>query len=123
MFDITGKKKYKISYIRGGKGKNEYTFLTLETDLKKGQKYPERLKVNVWGKNLENDFAVGNYVNLIGANEFGIVKQQDKNDPNKWYDNMTAVCSAEHIVLTQVEEERPKQETMQPIDDAEELPF
>lgn len=122
MFDITGKQKYKIAYVRGGKGKSEYTFLTLEADLKKRQKYPERLKVNVWGKNLENDLSIGDYVNLVGANEFGIVKQQDKNDPNKWYDNMTVVCSAEHIVLTQTEQEKTKQEAMQPIDDTD-LPF
>lgn len=121
MFNINGKKKYVIIYIRGGEGnKNDYTFLTLQNE-KSDKPFAERLKINLWGENLSNTLKVGDYVSINGAKEIGIVKSQDKNDSNKWYDNLTIVCSPENIILEK-EQAKLKEEPFAPTQDAD-LPF
>ena len=127
MFKINGSKNYKVSYIKGGKGqKNEYTFLTVEGETSKGQKYPERLKINLWGENLEGKVTKDSFIKILGANSIGIVSSQDKNDPNKWYQNLTIECGAGDIQVVENETGTNKSnapDDMQPIDDSEELPF
>ncbi len=127
MFKINGSKNYKVSYIKGGKGqKNEYTFLTVEGEINKGQKYPERLKINLWGENLEGEITKDSFIKILGANSVGLVSSQDKNDPNKWYQNLTIGCGAGDIQVVENETVINKSnapDDMQPIDDAEELPF
>lgn len=127
MFKINGSKNYKVLYVKGGKGqKNEYTFLTVEGEASKGQKYPERLKINLWGENLEGKVTKDSFIKILGANSVGIVSSQDKNDPNKWYQNLTIECGAGDIQVVENETGTNKSampDNTQPIDDAEKLPF
>ena len=127
MIKINGSKNYKVLYVKGGKGqKNEYTFLTVEGETNKGQKYPERLKINLWGENLEGEITKDSFIKILGANSVGLVSSQDKNDPNKWYQNLTIECGAGDIQVVENETWVNKSNAhndMQPIDDAEELPF
>ena len=127
MIKINGSKNYKVLYVKGGKGqKNEYTFLTVEGETNKGQKYPERLKINLWGENLEGNLAKDSFIKILGANGVGIVSSQDKSDPNKWYQNLTIECGAGDIQVVENETGVNKSNAhndMQPVDDAEELPF
>lgn len=127
MIKINGSKNYKVSYIKGGKGqKNEYTFLTVEGETNKGQKYPERLKINLWGENLEGEITKDSFIKILGANSVGLVSSQDKNDPNKWYQNLTIECGTGDVQVVENETGTNKSampDNMQPIDDAGELPF
>ena len=127
MFKINGSKNYKVLYVKGGKGqKNEYTFLIVEGEKSKGQKYPERLKINLWGENLEGKVTKDSFIKILGANSVGLVPSQDKNDPNKWYQNLTIECGTGDVQVVENETVTNKSnasDDMQPIDEAEELPF
>ena len=99
MFKIDGSKDYKVTFVFSGTSKNgDYTFITAEDELRKGQKFPDKLKINVWGENLSNEVKVGDLIAISGARETGIVNQQDKNDKNKWYQNLTISCNPENII-------------------------
>lgn len=127
MIKINGSKNYKVLYVKGGKGqKNEYTFLVVEGETNKRQKYPERLKINLWGENLEGEITKDSFIKILGANSVGLVSSQDKNDPNKWYQNLTIECGTGDVQVVENETVTNKSNAtndMQPIDDAEELPF
>ena len=127
MIKINGSKNYKVLYVKGGKGqKNEYTFLVVEGETNKGRKYPERLKINLWGENLEGKITKDSFIKILGANSVGLVSSQDKNDPNKWYQNLTIECGTGDVQVVENETVTNKSnasDDMQPINDAEELPF
>lgn len=127
MIKINGSKNYKVLYVKGGKGqKNEYTFLTVEGETNKGQKYPERLKINLWGENLEGEITKDSFIKILGANSVGLVSSQDKNDPNKWYQNLTIECGTGDVQVVENEtwvNKSNASDDMQPIDDSEEFPF
>lgn len=126
MFKINGSKNYKVLYVKGGKGqKNEYTFLAVEGEASKGQKYPKRLKINLWGENLEGTIMKDSFIKILGANSVGIVPSQDKNDPNKWYQNLTIECGTGDIqVVSETTETKIEPVTeLEPIADGVQLPF
>lgn len=126
MIKINGSKNYKVLYVKGGKGqKNEYTFLTVEGETNKGQKYPERLKINLWGENLEGNLVKDSFIKILGANGVGIVASQDKNDPNKWYRTLTIECGTGDIqVVSETTETKIEPVTeLEPIADGVQLPF
>ena len=126
MFKINGSKNYKVLYIKGGKGqKNEYTFLTVEGETNKGQKYPERLKINLWGKNLEEEITKDSFIKILGANSVGLVSSQDRNDPNKWYQSLTIDCEVEHVQFVEKETSSKVEASTEliPVETGEDLPF
>lgn len=100
MFEINGSRKYKVSYIKGGRGqKAEYTFITIEGDLMEGQRYPDKLKINLWGENLEGKIQKGDFIKILGANRVGIDSFQDRNDPTKWYRRLAIECGVGDIQI------------------------
>lgn len=126
MFKINGSKNYKILRVKGGKGqKNEYTFLTVEGEINNGQKFPEKLKINLWGKNFDGTIAKGDYIKILGANSIGNVSSQDRNDPNKWYQSLTIDCEVEHVQLVEKETSSKVEASteLSPVETREDLPF
>lgn len=124
MFNISGDKKYKVSRVFGGSSeKTAYTFITVEDKVKEGLKFPERLKINVWGTNIADKINEGDAITVVGAREVGI---ETYTKENKTYKTLVISCSPDDIVVCgKFEEEKPKQEeptTLQPIED-EDLPF
>ncbi len=131
MFNVSGKRNYKVVSIYGGTGKNgrQYTFITIEDLPKEGLKYGDKAKIQLWGADLSNQIKAGDWVKILGCTDAG---WEDKKDPNtnKWYKNFTLVCSAGDVVMGEEpfkKEEKKAQEQiteMQPIDDIDsELPF
>ena len=127
MFLIGQGTKYKVVFIKGGSGvRGEYTFITVEDKLKNNQKFPERLKINVWGKNLEGIIAKENYITITGVKEVGLVFSQDKNDESKTYQNLTITCDPSCVQLdSAVVQQGQTNETysVPVIDDLSDLPF
>ena len=126
MFKINGSKKYKVTHIKGGEGqKGGYTFLTIEDGLTGGQRYPDKLKINLWGENLEGKVMKDSFIKIIGANGVGIVDSQDKNDPNKRYRTLTIECGTGDIqVVSETAETKIEPVTeLEPIADGVQLPF
>lgn len=131
MFKLGTTELYNIVNIKGGTGKTtDYTFITIEGN-KKSEKstFAEKLKINVWGKNLENTLKVGDAICIKSIREFGEVSTQDKNDKTKWYKNLTIVCEPEALIKgIKPKEEDPfvdnsvEQTKLEPIDD-DDLPF
>ena len=128
MFNVSGKRNYKVASIYGGTGKNGrcYTFITIEDMPKDGLKYGDKAKVQLWGEDLSNQIKTGDWVKILGCTDAGL---EDKKDPNtnKWYKNFTIVCSAGDVVMGEEpfkkeEKKEEQQAVMQPIDD-DILPF
>ena len=128
MFNVSGKRNYKVAAIYGGTGKNGrcYTFITIEDMPKEGLKYGDKAKVQLWGEDLSNQIKTGDWVKILGCTDAGL---EDKKDPNtnKWYKNFTLVCSSGDVVMGEepFKKEEKKEEqpaVMQPIDD-DILPF
>lgn len=130
MFNVSGKRNYKVASIYGGTGKNgrQYTFITIEDMPKEGLKYGDKAKVQLWGEDLSSQIKTGDWVKILGCTDAGL---EDKKDPNtnKWYKNFTLVCSSGDVVMGEepFKKEEKKEEQpakMQPIDDIDsELPF
>lgn len=128
MFNVSGKRNYKVASIYGGTGKNGrcYTFITIEDMPKEGLKYGDKAKVQLWGEDLSNQIKIGDWVKILGCTDAGL---EDKKDPNtnKWYKNFTLVCSSGDVVMGEEpfkKEENSQPQVMQPIDDLDsELPF
>lgn len=129
MFNIKGKKSYKAIFVYGGisqKG-TPYTFITAEGELVGNAKYPDKVKINIWGADLSKQIQKDDYIKIMGANEVGITKTKAK-EGDKWYENLTFVCNENDIVLGDkpaVKEEKPQEPVeMTPIDvDDDSLPF
>lgn len=125
MFNLQGKKDYRVASIFGGvssKG-SPYSFITIESELIGGQKYPDRMKINIWGADLSNQIKADDFIKILGANEVGIVKKKAPNS-DKWYENLTITCNHEDVVLGEKPQEEKKE--IQPIQFEEidgELPF
>lgn len=125
MFNLQGKKDYRVASIFGGvssKG-SPYSFITIESELIGGQKYPDRMKINIWGADLSNQIKADDFIKILGANEVGIVKKKAPNS-DKWYENLTITCNPEDVVLGEKPQEEKKE--IQPIQFEEidgELPF
>ena len=65
MFRTNGSKNYKVLFVKGGKGqKGDYTFITVEDELRQNQKFTDKMKIHVWGENLEGTVIKGNYVKI-----------------------------------------------------------
>lgn len=124
MFDIEGNKNYKVVRILGGvsKRENPYTFLTLEAQPQNNAKFGEKLKVNIWGVDLSKTLNLNDWVKILGAKSVGLVSRKGR-DNEKWYEDLTIVCSENDIVLGEAPEEIDTPATLQPIDDADVLPF
>lgn len=130
MFNVSGKRNYKVVSIYGGTGKNgrQYTFITIEDLPKEKLKYGEKAKIQLWGADLSNQIKTGDWVKILGCTDAGL---EDKKDPNtnKWYKNFTIVCTNGDVVMGEEpfkKEEKKAQEQiteMQPIDDLGSLPF
>jgi hypothetical protein len=128
MFNVSGKRNYKVVSIYGGTGKNgrRYTFITIEDMPKEGLKYGEKAKIHLWGEDLSSQIRTGDWVKILGCTDAGL---EDKKDPNtnKWYKNFTIVCSAGDVVMGEEpfkKEGKQEPAVMQPIDDNEDfLPF
>lgn len=128
MFNVSGKRNYKVVSIYGGTGKNgrQYTFITIEDLPKEKLKYGDKAKVQLWGEDLSNQIKAGDWVKILGCTDAGL---EDKKDPNtnKWYKNFTLVCSSGDVVMGEepFKKEEKKQESavMQPIDPEDDLPF
>ena len=126
MFNLQGKKDYKVVAIYGGvssKG-SPYSFLTVESELIGGQKFPDRMKINIWGADLSNQIKANDFIKILGATEVGLVKKKAPNS-DKWYENLTITCNVEDVVVGEKPAEEPKE--IQPIQfeeiDSSELPF
>lgn len=128
MFNVSGKRNYKVVSIYGGTGKNgrQYTFITIEDLPKEGLKYGDKAKIQLWGADLSNQIKTGDWVKILGCTDAGL---EDKKDPNtnKWYKNFTIVCTNGDVVMGEEpfkkEEKQEKITEMQPIDDLGSLPF
>ena len=128
MFNVSGKRNYKVASIYGGTGKNgrQYSFITIEDMPKEGLKYGDKAKVQLWGEDLSNQIKTGDWVKILGCTDAGL---EDKKDPNtnKWYKNFTLVCSSGDIILGEEpfkkENKEPEQAVVQPIDLESDLPF
>lgn len=130
MFNLQGKKDYRVASIFGGvssKG-SPYSFITVESELFGGQKYPDRMKINLWGADLSAQIKQGDYIKILGANEVGVVKKKDSKS-DKWYENLTITCQPEDVVLGEVPENTKTEPVnnvpteIVPIDDDLNLPF
>lgn len=103
MFKIDGNTRYLVSHIIGGQGaKGGYTFITIDDEIRRGQRYPDKLKINVWGENLASNIKKGDSIAISGIKEMGEVAQEDKTKQGVWYRNLTIVCSPEQIVCNGV---------------------
>lgn len=128
MFNVSGKRNYKVVSIYGGTGTNgrQYTFITIEDLPKEKLKYGEKAKIRLWGADLSNQIKAGDWVKILGCTDTGL---EDKKDPNtnKWYKNFTIVCTSGDVVMGEEpfkKEENSQPQVMQPIDDIDsELPF
>ena len=128
MFNVSGKRNYKVVSIYGGTGKNgrQYTFITIEDLPKEKLKYGEKAKIQLWGADLSNQIKAGDWVKILGCTDAGL---EDKKDPNtnKWYKNFTLVCSSGDVVMGEEpfkkDEKKEEPTTMQPIDESMDLPF
>lgn len=128
MFNLQGKKNYKVAYIFGGtssKG-SPYTFITVEEEPVGNAKYGARMKINVWGADLSAKIQQEDYIKIVGATEVGIVKKKDANS-DKWYENLTLTCEPGDVLIGVKPETKEKEETdkvgqFEPIPDSE-LPF
>lgn len=106
MFKIDGSKGYVVSFVYGGtSAKGDYSFLTVQDNVTGKQKYPDKLKIKVWGQNLKDKVAVGSKISIAGVKEFGLERVQDANDKNKWYSNLTIVCDGSDIIVSGVASE------------------
>lgn len=125
MFRTNGSKNYKVLFVKGGKGqKGDYTFITIEDELRQNQKFTDKMKIHVWGENLEGTVIKGNYVKILGTNGVGIEAQQDRTDANKWYKNLTIECGTGDIQPVEMNADgKPAETSGQPILSDLELPF
>lgn len=125
MFRTNGSKNYKVLFVKGGKGqKGDYTFITVEDELRQNQKFTDKMKIHVWGENLEGTVIKGNYVKILGANGVGVEAQQDRTDANKWYRNLTIECGTGDIQPVEMNADgKPAETSGQPILSDLELPF
>lgn len=128
LFNLQGKKNYKVLFINGGTGQNgrPYTFLTVE-DMPEGKaQYGDKMKINLWGEDLSQQIKSNDYIRILGCMDVGMVRRKDSKT-DKWYENLTITCQAGDIVLgekpAKKEEKQEKITEMQPIDSMDELPF
>ena len=129
MFNITGKKNYKVLFVNGGVGTNgrAYTFITIENMPEGNAKYGEKLKINLWGEDLSKQIKQDDYIRILGCMDVGVVRRRDPKT-DKWYENMTITCSEGDVVLGEkpVKKEDKNQiqgqQTMEAIE-LDELPF
>jgi hypothetical protein len=124
MFNITGKKNYKVLFINGGTGKNgrAYTFITIEEIPREGLKYGEKAKIQLWGEDLSQTVRPEDYIKILGCTDCGLEDKKDEKS-GKWFKNFTMVCQAGDVVIGEKPVKKVEQPTiMQPIDDGE-LPF
>ena len=127
MFNIQGNKSYKVASVYGGTSQKgtSYTFITIESEIVGNSKYPDRLKINVWGTDLSNKVKKDDFIKILEAKEVGITKVKAK-DGDKWYENLTIVCDATDIALGDkpATKEVVEQTEMTPIDIPDsDLPF
>lgn len=126
MFNLQGKKNYRVAYIIGGtsaKG-SPYSFITAEEEPVGAAKFGARLKINIWGVDLSDRIKQDDYIKLVGATEVGIVKKKDAKS-DKWFENLTITCEPEDVLIGAKPEEKTKEQPTQkfePIDD-DNLPF
>ena len=124
MFKISTDKKYLVTFIKGGQGqRGGYTFITIDDELRQGQKYADKLKINVWGENLEDKIHKGSFISILHVEELGMVAQKDPKDETKWYQNLTITCSPDSILVqdsADTKQDAPKQ--LEQID-VTDLPF
>lgn len=107
MFNINAGKKYIVTKVKTGVSQRgqAYTIMTIEDEPRKGQKFGDRLNVNVWGEDLGARIHNGCYISLTGASEVGLVFSKNPNDPTgKGYNNLTINCSGNHIHLETISE-------------------
>lgn len=101
MFDIKGNKSYKVNYIRGGEGaKTKYTFITIEDELVGSQKYPNKLKINVWGDNLSNEIQVGDFIkvnDIFNVGESRYDRTDAKTGTVQTVRTVAVSCNGKHI--------------------------
>lgn len=127
MFNIEGKKSYKVVFINGGVSSkhNPYTFITAEDEPVGNAKYGDKIKLNIWGVDLSSQIKKDDYIKILGAREVGIVRNKAK-EGDKWYENLTIVCGESDVVLGDkpaVKKEKPQEPVeMIPIE-MDELPF
>lgn len=137
-FYIDGRASYSITSIVSGKCKSgEYTFLDLKNK-SSDSKYVERLKIKVWGKDITNEFSVGDRVAILDSYYVSLQKWQAKPDSEKVYYDLCAFCEADDIVKKADEKIEQSAElpepakksardvdiaTLQDDDDDEPLPF
>lgn len=128
LFNIEGRTSYEIIYIYGGEGqKTKYTFITVVDEVYGKQKYPNRLKINVWGENLAETLNVGDFIFIDREHLQGVGEDisQDRNDSSKVYKNVIISCSSSAIVpdLTKKGVKSiEKNEDLSPVEDND-LPF
>ena len=128
MFNVSGKRNYKVIFINGGTGKNdrEYTFMTIEDLPKEGLKYGEKAKIHLWGENLANTVKQGDFVKILGCTDCGWEDKKDEKS-GKWFKNFTIVCSAGDVVMGEEpklkESKKEEPQELQPIDALDDLPF
>lgn len=128
MFNIEGKKSYKVNFVFGGVSQKgtAYTFITAESEIVGNSKYPDKIKINIWGSNLSSKLQKDDYIKIMGAKEVGITKTKAK-EGDKWFENLTLVCNESDIVLgdkpaVKEEKQEMQQVEMTPIE-LDELPF
>ena len=108
MFNISGKKTYKVTRVSGGISSRgqAYTVINIEDEPKQYQKFGDRLTVNIWGEDISNRVKKDDKISLTGALEVGYVFKKNPNDPNgKGYENLTVSCTSHHIHLSTEQED------------------
>lgn len=125
MFNINGKKEYKVVYSRGGQGQNgAYTLITVEDEVAEGRKYPDRLKINIWGEDISDKVPQGAIISIMSAVSVGLVITKDKTQEGKFYNNLTITCNADDIVVDERLGAKPKAtQKFEPVDNTDDLPF
>lgn len=127
MFNIEGKKSYRVIFINGGVSSkhNPYTFITAEDEPVGNAKYGDKIKLNIWGVDLSSQIKKDDYIKILGAREVGIVRNKAK-EGDKWYENLTIVCGESDVVLgDKPAQKQPKEQPTEMVEIGEQefLPF
>lgn len=123
MFKISDQNKYLVTFIKGGQGqRGGYTFITIDDELRPNQKYADKLKINVWGENLEDKISKGDFISILHVNELGLVNQKDPKDETKWYQNLTITCPPDAILVQHSAQKVEEPQKLEQID-VTDLPF
>lgn len=108
MFNISGKKTYKVTRVSGGISKRgqAYTIISVEDEPREYQKFGDKLTINIWGENISDKVEKDKMIAINGALDVGY--QFKKGTDGKGYENLNINCTSQHIHVVEPQDESPE---------------